>query len=372
MKNIVMNVKYIILCVLFFTCLPSIAQQTKPIDINQVEFEWCDSLNIGFYVTIPNKSISKNYRLIETPWLIGKDDSLALPPFEIRGKRFHRYYKRKMKLQGIDCSKDDYSVPGETFLYEVKLPIMDWMKTTDMNLVLHSEMEGCCRMQTLSSILLAENINVPTPAMEIIPLPIITKSLADILAEKEPILQSIDQYQPYNPNEPLRRMPDAQIVYFELSDTIIDAGYRENLKTLEKIVDITHKINNDTLSQLVCVRIVGLASLDGPVESNNRIARARAKALKEYLAQATSSKDEIFEVINGGEAWADFRDAIAESNVEYKDKVLQLIDTTPNRVECERKLRNIDNGTIWLDLRKRFLNENRNAGYIRMYYENNK
>ena len=77
-------------------------------------------------------------------------------------------------------------------------------------------------------------------------------------------------------------------------------------------------------------------------------------------------------MINGGEAWADFRDDIAERNVEYKDKVLQLIDTTPNRVECERKLRNIDNGTIWLDLRKRFLNENRNAGYIRMYYENNK
>ena len=78
------------------------------------------------------------------------------------------------------------------------------------------------------------------------------------------------------------------------------------------------------------------------------------------------------EVIKRGEEWGDLRNAMAESNVEYKDKVLQLIDTTPNRVECERKLRNIDNGTIWLDLRKRFLNENRNAGYIRMYYENNK
>ena len=205
------------------------------------------------------------------------------------------------------------------------------------------------------------------------------KGRAGQLQQENPVVQHISNYRPYDRTRILRKEKDALFVHFDLGKSQLNANYRDNQRVMERIVDITRQIMSDSASSVKKVQIIGLASIEGNPAGNERLAQNRALALQKYIQQEVTVPDSLFETVGGGEAWADFRDHLNDlasgpvldgSAVESSlRQALAIIDNEPDAVARERKLRRLNGGKTWKYIQQHILKDQRNSGYIRIYFD---
>ena len=198
------------------------------------------------------------------------------------------------------------------------------------------------------------------------------KGLAGQLQQDNPVLAHISQYKPYDRTRILRKEKGALYVHFDLGKSQLSTDYRENRQTLDRIVEITRQIMADTTSSVKKIQVIGLASIEGSPAVNERLAMNRALALQHYIQQAVSVPDSMFETVGGGEAWMEFRDQmndlVSEGNPNLA-KVIEIIDQEQDDKARERRIRQLDKGRTWQYLKEHILKDQRNSGYIRIYYD---
>ena len=160
-----------------------------------------------------------------------------------------------------------------------------------------------------------------------------------------------------------------QKVNFQIAKAEIDEQYNGNQQVLKQIVAATKRIQQDTAVIINKIQIAGLASVDGPKTLNERLAGKRAEALKQYIQQATSLPDSLFECNNGGEAWAELRNQIAQSDAECREEMLSIIDNEQNVAKREQKLKTLNGGKAFAYVRSHLLESQRNSVFLRILYD---
>jgi outer membrane protein OmpA-like peptidoglycan-associated protein len=224
---------------------------------------------------------------------------------------------------------------------------------------------------------------VVPPAVDTVPPPFVPvvhavpdfTGRAGQLQQDNPVLAHISQYKPYDRTRILRRDKDALYVHFPLAKSELRTAFRENSSVLERIVDISRQIMADTTSSVKIIQIVGLASIEGPIAGNEKLATNRALALQHYLQDQLHIPDSLFDTVGGGEAWAEFRDQLAErvtSEPPHSQELQQaigIIDSERDANVREQKLRRINGGRTWKFVKEHILSDQRNSGYIRIYYD---
>jgi tetratricopeptide (TPR) repeat protein len=155
-------------------------------------------------------------------------------------------------------------------------------------------------------------------------------------------------------------------VNFPVNKSELIYDFEDNANRLDRIIDITHQIMNDTTSSVKCIQIIGLASVEGNEDLNRRLAGNRAEALKRYVQSKISVPDNMFELANGGAAWTEFRDQVNDAQFEGKEQVLKLIDETPDLNRRQQLLRN---SKAYNYIRQYLFPDERNAGYVRIYWD---
>ena len=202
------------------------------------------------------------------------------------------------------------------------------------------------------------------------------KGVAGQLEKNNPVLRPSSEYRPYTPEMILRKMPGVLYVHFPVGKAAIDPAFSDNGATLDKILDLTRQILADTTSAVSCIQIVGLASVEGNAAKNKQISDARARALGQYIKERLDVDESLFELAAGGEAWTEFRDQVndlrqsgdASLTPAELDRVLAVLDAEPDPARREQQLRSLDGGRIFARLRD-LLDDQRNSGYIRIYYD---
>ena len=190
-----------------------------------------------------------------------------------------------------------------------------------------------------------------------------------------PVLAHISQYRPYDRTRILRRDKDALYVHFPLAKSELHTEFRENADVLTRIIDITRQIMADTTSSVKLIQIIGLASIEGPIAGNETLATNRALALQHYIQGQLQIPDSLFDTVGGGEAWAEFRDQLAESvatesqHTEELQQAIDIIDGEQDLNVREQKLRRLNGGRTWNYIKEQILSDQRNSGYIRIYYD---
>ena len=227
---------------------------------------------------------------------------------------------------------------------------------------------------------------VPAPEAWTMPLPGVPDymGVAGDLAPRHPVLQPSSEYRPYTPDRILRKEEGALYVFFRLDDAQLLRSFTEGERTqdngpvLDEIMEITESILQDTTSSVSCIQIIGLASVDGPVKPNQALSENRALALQHYIQARLAVPDSLFETVGGGEAWADFRDIVADLETagggdgltqEQLRQVLQIVDTEPDVNRRERLIKKLDGGRVYKALRPHVLSGLRNSGYVRIYFD---
>lgn len=334
--------------------------------------EWTDSLalTLQFPLTVSKKEVKKDYCLWFSPALCGAADTMDLPAVVFQGKRHRKYNVRKAWLDGRQewYPAVPKGTPGDTLWYEMRIEVKPWMRYGHLTLCLNREKEGCCTVDTLDPVC-QEPFRYRPPYCPELPL---VQPLVYPLAQENPVLHHLSDYRPYDGTQVLRKEPGALYVYYPVNRYFLDTLYRSNNETLDKIVELTLRVAADTAADVRFIEVIGLASPEGPLDFNIRLAQRRAEALARYIQERTGYPDSLFRLISGGPAWTELRDIVADTDSSWSHRadLLQLIDSISDPVERERSLRRFAGGRAYRELGREALPELRNAGYVRIYYDN--
>ena len=333
-----------------------------------------ESLKDAFLIDyeVPLTKPASDYATIVTPLLCSPTDTLALEPVIVRGSRnvrkLHRDYVLNHKGEEpayIAAADMPATVNGSA---SISLKDYPWVRHSQLTLCAKTEREGCCTVETLG-LATGEWTNYVTPFTPEYNTVAINTGKAGQLEKDNPVLAHISSYKPYDRTRALRKEAGMLYVHFALDKWDIDRDIRDNASTLDRIIDVTRQVMNDTTSLIEKIQIIGLASVEGTVKHNEELAGNRAKALQQYVQQQLNLPDSLFDTVNGGEAWAELRDQITELDFEGRDEILRIIDTESNPDRREWLIRRHNGGQTYRYLRDNVLADQRNSGYLRIYYD---
>ena len=345
-----------------------LANQADVVEDARIEWFGSERLKVSFPVCVGDVKLSTNDRVVVKPVLRSAEgEEMALPMLEFAGKQNKKYFDRKAALDKTE--RLAVYAADDTVEYMQEIAVEPWMRKSDLTVVMLRDFEDCCSVTPIAPVTVAQTryVEPVKPTFD----PVIPHiSVAERLAETNPIMIPMDQYEPYNPDVPLRKMKNALYVHFHMNKADIDTTYRENKATLHRILDLIAQVNADTLSEVKKVRIIGLASPEGPVKFNQKLSEKRALALKNYLFDNGAELDEdAIELIAGGEAWADLLDVIEESNLEGKDELIESLRNAEDPNNREVLLRRHNRGKSYRYLVQSVFADQRNSGYIQVYYD---
>lgn len=345
-----------------------LANQAAVVDDARIEWFGSERLKVSFPVCVGDVKLSTNDRVVVKPVLRSAEgEEMALPMLEFAGKQNKKYFDRKAALDKTE--RLAVYAPDDTVDYVQEIAVEPWMRRSELTVVMLRDFEDCCTVTPIAPVIVAQTkyVEPVKPTFD----PVIPHiSVAEVLAKSNPIMIPMDKYEPYNPNVPLRKMKNALFVHFHVNKADIDTTYRENKATLHRILDLIAQVNADTLSEVKKVRIIGLASPEGPVKLNQKLSEKRALALKNYLFDNGAELDEdAIELIAGGEAWADLLDVIEESDLEDKDELIESLRNAEDPNNREVLLRRHNRGKSYRYLVQSVFADQRNSGYIQVFYE---
>lgn len=220
-----------------------------------------------------------------------------------------------------------------------------------------------------------EPVVEPVPVVPVVVVP--EPKPIEVLRSANPFVHHISEYKPYDRSMVMRRDKEALYVHFPLAKSLLLPEFGNNSHILDRIIEVTRTMMNDSTAELRKIQIVGLASIEGPIAGNEALATNRALALQRYVQNQLQIPDSLFDTVGGGEAWADFRDQLQEcADKETPEtaaalrQALAITDSESNPNLRESKLRRLGGGRTWQYIKTNILSDQRNSGYIRIYYEN--
>ncbi len=197
---------------------------------------------------------------------------------------------------------------------------------------------------------------------------------ADHLAQDNDWVIPIEKYRPL---DYLTRPGRDSLMYinFAESSDVLKREYplkpvkdlHRNARVLDQLQKAIETIRDAETTEELLISIVGLASIDGPQELNDSLSVRRARAVANYLNEKTFVSRRCFEVIGKGEAWDWFR-AQVEAQPEGHRKLLEILDNEPDPDKRERLIK--ADPQLYKEVKEEFLADQRNSGYIRIYYSN--
>lgn len=353
-----------------FVCpVPSAAGRYDAVRIDSVQVRKAGNGEAGFRfrVHVPSGTLKLNDCLTLTPVLASGDSSLALPPVHIRGRVARRREIRRKVLHKESGPATGYELAvAGTFDYEAAVAYRPWMRTAMLSL--RRQVRNCCSGYELEPFVLYRcdfPAPVPAPVLQAPPVHPEAAHSADSVLWREPFVHPLEDYRAGC--RLVTHGEGAQVIYFKTSQAVIDETYFDNARILAHIVDVIRRIEASPRWQTGKIVLLGLASPEGTLDFNTRLAGGRAEALKRYLQERVSVPDSCFEVQNGSEGWEELRYMVACSDMPSREKVLRIIDTVPVREGREKQLMLLDRGDTYRYMLEHFFPALRRAGYIQLY-----
>lgn len=361
--------------------------------------EWSSDsvLHLRFPVTAGVGKLKSDYRVKVTPTVSDTaGTSVPLSEASFEGRRYTRYADRLSVLNRDSLRRMPVRRVADTVYYDTTVVVPPSMRGECVSLSLERYLEGCCRTKPMESLRIDSLPCGEALAQAVKPDTVPAEPVSDtLLAEREPLpvpvpvvpeeeepvepplpenayVKHISQYTPYDPSQPLPVDSASMFVQFKVDKDNVDTAFRNNAVYLETIRRMVDRVMTDTTIRLAKIVIIGSASVDGEEPYNIQLAERRAKALRRYVEEHFGLKGVEFEMVNAGEAWADLKLALQNTPLEKlpeRDALIEIIDTTDDNDERERKMRAYRGGAPWWYVYHNILPDQRTAGYVQVYYD---
>ena len=118
--------------------------------------------------------------------------------------------------------------------------------------------------------------------------------------------------------------------------------------------------NNDRATQTVYVN--GYASPDGPEAFNDKLSNARSKSGQKVVEKFLEEAGIQIDAAAYGEDWEGFKEAVAASNIEDKDIILQVLNMYDSAAQREAEIKNMS--SVYKTLKTQVLPQLRRAQVV--------
>ena len=151
----------------------------------------------------------------------------------------------------------------------------------------------------------------------------------------------------------------ADIMYaINSSNVSKKAANSDELKAFKQNVVETQ--SNDRASQKLYVH--GYASPDGPEKFNDKLSSARSKSGHKAAEKLLKDTGMELDVASYGEDWEGFKELVAESDIEDKDIILQVLGRYDSSSQRESEIKNMS--AVFTELKKEILPKLRRAQLV--------
>lgn len=262
-----------------------------------------DEMNITMNIDLSQLDVKNRRSVHLLPVIKNGADSLDLAPVGIYSRGRYINYLRKGESIFEEIGEDVYKEGKEPKMlnYAVTVPYKSWMDGSEV--VMHRMVCGCCE---------------------------------DLLGEESKELGGFSipvfdpQYKFLRPEAELvkmRELSGTAFVDFVVSRTEINPEYRNNKVELAKIIATIDSVKNDADIKVKSVFLKGFASPESPYSNNERLAKGRTAALKDYVKGLYDLPEDTFTTSYEPENWADLRVFVENSDLPTKEKIIALIDS---------------------------------------------
>lgn len=292
-----------------------------------------DSLNLTMNVLITGETMNRRQSWSIIPVLSGTEGtntSLELPYILINGRIKEQHYKRKQRFGNLHLAsnppaiKVDVPHKKNTVLsYSVRVPYEEWMDFGALNI--YQVLTSSAEKQQLFTIEHTANVELESREPYHADM-----RINFVVPEKE---------------KKQRKMQGQAFLDFQVGRSAILPNFRRNAEELTKISEAVRKVQINPDVNIVGLFIEGYASPEGSYATNERLARERSYALRDYMVGTYNLNSSLFRVNSVAEDWDGLRILVQESDIAQKDNILGIIDSNDTPDRKEQRLRAL--GTPW-------------------------
>lgn len=118
-------------------------------------------------------------------------------------------------------------------------------------------------------------------------------------------------------------------IYFRQDIDKVETNVGDNNNTLEKLAELLNNVMADKSAELTKIEIECWTSPEPGAAYNNKLSWRRSNSLREYILERWDIPDSLLVARGKGIAWDKLRKMVAESEMQYRDKVLDILDNVP-------------------------------------------
>ena len=302
---------------------------------------------LDFIVTLPKQLLGKSRSVVITPILHKPDESVALEDLMIRGGRFSLLQERDYWQYEtyVERFRPDTVGREADFNRFVKFPYPEDVRLDSLvegrSTVTYYYSQAVKTHETSKKMLVTlqgQVLAVDDSAYRLPPSDTLTYTVSSLLSFLDTLpryrIRVIDKYVTVNDRYSLSFLTgDARLV-----DTLGD-----NARELARIAALMERIVTQREFHVDSIVLTASASPEGRRAFNERLSRARAEALRSYLAGCFGRRaDRLLTVRSAGELWPELTARIArDGRLAHRDEILGIIRRIgdPDRREEEIRRR---------------------------------
>lgn len=339
------------------SALSAIAQNPLTVTEQNVERHG-QKVVVTFKVTASEDAVKTGEKIVVTSTLApsgqeeGKEQ--AVWQFYVAGDQQKKIMKQKALL-----GEDGGAVfigNGDTFTLVETLPYDTSLNPRSYTLGFSAVRMGCCSMEECGSGQYAFDMG---PAM---------------IPAVKPVQPNVAQVRELKPKYPFLRMVGSDAggergvsVRFPVAKIVLNPDFLSNAKSLKDIEDAIRMVLDDEWAELGSIDIAGYASPEGNTKQNQQLSVGRAEALKSYIMDKFGFSEDRFNVTAGGEDWSGLRALVVDSDMPYRDEILDIIDNVPQE-KRQARLKALAGGRPYKSMLDVMYPQLRDACYISVWF----
>lgn len=260
-------------------------------------------------LTLPLRGydVKSNQSVVLTPMLVNGTDTLRLDGVSVYGRTRYIQWQRG-NTDGIPSTPVVYkaSQAPEAYHYE---KMIDYQPMLDgAQLIVEQRRYGCAGC--------GHGLPELTEGLSVWQSPVLNAS--NYLAYVQPAVNKVK----------VREINARANVEFPVNQTVLIENFRNNYAELQTVRGSIDSVRNDRDVQITAMSIKGFASPEGSWTNNDRLAKGRTEALKNYVEQLYSFPKGFINTSYEAEDWNGLRDWVEASNINRRDEILEVIDNT--------------------------------------------
>lgn len=325
---------YIFILTLFSFPVFINSQESKRYDIRAEQYQVQrigDDIRMSFNLNLDNLDIPSQQMITITPVAKSADKTMSheFPPIVITGGTRHKALNRSLEFGNFEFEKAPQLVvrhnngKPQNIPLTLELPYEEWLHEAE--LIFMENVTGCaCKL---------EDSGMYNIAGILPPLFIPEYKLSYATPPVEEVKRRSETY--------------SARINFELNKYKILYNFKNNAQILDEVDRIVKEIRSDKNLTITEFNVTGYASPEGVPQSNMVLSENRAYAFVAYLREKYDISPDMIKTDWRGEDWSGLRDVVADSFIDAKDQVLDVLDNESDVMVRKSKLKQLNGGTTY-------------------------